>query len=246
MAIAGAIASVPPGAYLDGMDFKHVNTWVFDLDNTLYNPEVQLFAQIEARMAAYVMRLLGVGQAEAARLRDGWWRQHGTTLAGLMREHAIDPLPYLSEVHDIDFAALAPDPPLAAAIAALPGRKIIHTNADSTYAARVLEHRHLSIFDAVYGIAETGFHPKPDPRAFAAVIAQDGFDPARAAFFEDDPRNLIEPQRLGMQTVLVGPGRHGPDLLDPGRDPGAHVLHRTDDLTAFLTALVAEGAAVAD
>lgn len=229
----------------DPAAFAHVDTWIFDLDNTLYNPEVQLFAQIEARMAAYVVRLLGVSEAEAARLRDSWWREHGTTLAGLMREHRIDPAPYLAEVHDIDFAALAPDPPLAAAIAALPGRKIIHTNADAEYAGKVLARRGLDVFEAVYGIAETGHIPKPDARAFAAVIDAAQIDPTRAAFFEDDPRNLIEPHRLGMQTVLVGDGRHGPDVLEEGRDPGHHVLNRTADLTAFLTALVARQAGVA-
>lgn len=229
----------------DPAAFADVETWIFDLDNTLYHPEVQLFAQIEARMAAYVMRLLGVEEAEAARLRDGWWREHGTTLSGLMAEHGIDPDPYLAEVHDIDFATLVPDPPLAAAIAALPGRKIIHTNADADYAAKVLARRGLDVFEAVYGIAETGYVPKPDPRAFAAVIEAAGIDPARAAFFEDDPRNLIEPHRLGMQTVLVGSGRHGPDLLEEGRDPGHHVLNRTADLTAFLTALAGPVAPVA-
>ncbi|AXC49959.1 pyrimidine 5'-nucleotidase [Paracoccus suum] len=228
------------------MDFAHVTTWVFDLDNTLYDPEAQLFAQIEQRMSAYVTRELGVAAPEAARLRDHWWRAHGTTLKGLMDNHGIDPLPYLAEVHDIDFSVLTPDPDLSAAIAALPGRKIVHTNADADYAVKVLRHRGIDAFDAVYGIAETGFHPKPDARAFAAVIAIDGFDPARAAFFEDDPRNLLEPHALGMQTVLVGAGRHGPDLLADDHDHGVHVGHRTRDLIGFLRALVPAQPGVAD
>lgn len=228
------------------MDFAHVNTWVFDLDNTLYDPKAQLFAQIEVRMSAYVTRLLGVSPDEAAQLRDHWWRAHGTTLKGLMDNHGIDPLPYLAEVHDIDFSVLTPDPDLSAAIAALPGRKIVHTNADADYAAKVLAHRGITAFNAIYGIAETGFHPKPDPRAFAAVIAADGFDPATAAFFEDDPRNLIHPHSLGMQTVLVGSGRHGPDLLAKDHRHGVHVRHRTHDLNGFLRNLVAPHPDVAD
>ena len=114
------------------MDFQDVTTWIFDLDNTLYPPEVQLFAQIERRMTAYVMRTLGVSEPEAHRLRKHYWREHGTTLAGLMAEHGIEPLPYLHDVHDIDFSVLTPDPELAARIRALPGRKIVHTNGDST------------------------------------------------------------------------------------------------------------------
>ena len=216
------------------MDFQHVTTWIFDLDNTLYAPEMRLFSQIERRMTAYVMREVGVPEAEASRLRDHYWRRHGTTLAGLMAEHGIAPGPYLREVHDIDFSALTPDPALAALIAALPGRKIVHPNGDRAYALRVLEHRGLEVFDAVHGIDNVDFHPKPDARAYAAVIRAEGFDPARAAMFEDDPRNLAVPHMLGMRTVLVGPGRHGPDDLAPGHDHGAHVHHQTADLADFL------------
>ena len=219
------------------MDFQHVTTWIFDLDNTLYAPEVQLFAQIEQRMTAYVMREIGVSESEANRLRNHYWRQHGTTLSGLMAEHDIDPAPYLREVHDIDFSVLTPDPELAALIRALPGRKIVHTNGDRAYALRVLEHRGLTVFDAVHGIDNVDFHPKPDARAYAAVRAAEGFDPARAAMFEDDPRNLAVPHMLGMRTVLVGDGRHGPDAPEAGQDHGPHVHHQTTDLTEFLRGL---------
>ncbi|RDW12680.1 pyrimidine 5'-nucleotidase [Paracoccus thiocyanatus] len=223
------------------MEFRHVTTWIFDLDNTLYAPEVRLFAQIEQRMTAFVMRELRVTKAEADRLRNHYWRKHGTTLAGLMAEHGVDPLPYLREVHDIDFSALTPDPELAGLIAALPGRKIVHTNGDSAYAARVLDHRGLAVFDAIHGVEEADFHPKPDPRAYAAVLSAEGFDPAQAAMFEDDPRNLAVPHQLGMRTILVGPGRHGPDELAQDHDHGPHVHHRTGDLGAFLRGLAAGG-----
>ncbi len=223
------------------MDFRHVTTWIFDLDNTLYAPEVRLFAQIEQRMTAYVMRELRVTEAEANRLRSHYWREHGTTLAGLMAEHGIAPLPYLRDVHDIDFTVQTPDPDLAVLISALPGRKIVHTNGDSAYATRVLEHRGLMVFDAIHGVEEVGFHPKPDPRAYAAVLAAEGFEPSRAAMFEDDPRNLAIPHRLGMRTILVGTGRHGPDDLAEGQDHGPHVHYRTQDLGEFLRGLAASG-----
>lgn len=221
------------------MDFADVDVWIFDLDNTLYPPGMALFPQIEARMTDYVMRVLSVERDAADLMRRDWWMRHGTTLAGLMAEHAIDPIAYLDEVHDIDFSPVLPAPDLAAAIAALPGRKLVHTNADAVYAGKVLRARELTggsapLFEAIFGIAETGFHPKPDPRAFAAVIEQSGIDPARAAFFEDDPRNLLVPHGLGMRTVLVGPGRHGPNDTVPPGEIGAHVQHRADDLAAFL------------
>ena len=216
------------------MDFRHVTTWIFDLDNTLYAPEVRLFSQIERRMTAYVMRTLGLPQAEASRLREHYWRVHGTTLAGLMAEHGIEPMAYLRDVHDIDFSGLSPDPELAALIRALPGRKIVHTNGDSAYAARVLQHRGLAVFDAIHGVENVDFHPKPDARAYAAVLAAEGFDPAHAAMFEDDPRNLLVPHQLGMQTILVGCGQRGPDMPEPGRPRDAYVGQQTLDLTGFL------------
>jgi len=216
-----------------------VDAWIFDLDNTLYSPDMRLFSQIEARMTAYVQRLLDVDAAEADRLRAHYWREHGTTLAGLMAHHGIDPEAYLAEVHDIDFTALTPEPALAEAIRALPGRKIIHTNADAAYAGRVLARRGLDVFDAVHGIGEVGYYPKPDPRSFAAVLEAHDLDPARCAMFEDDPRNLEVPFSLGMRTILVGTGRHGPDELAEDHSHGSHVLWQTRDLPGFVAALAA-------
>lgn len=228
------------------MAFTDVDIWIFDLDNTLYPPEAALFTQIEARMADYVMRLLGVDRDRANVIRRDYWQRHGTTLAGLMAEHGIDPLGYLAEVHDIDFSGLLPDPALARAITALPGRKIIHTNADATYARRVLAARGLvaDLFEAIYGVEETGFHPKPSAAAFDAVLAASQVNPRRAAFFEDDPRNLEIPHSLGMRTVLVGSGYHGPLARTADDSPGPHVQHRTSDLTAFLRQIATGGAAV--
>ncbi len=217
-----------------------VHVWIFDLDNTLYPPEMALFPQIEARMTSYVMRVLSVERDHADRLRREYWRQHGTTLAGLMANHRIDPVAYLAEGHDIDFAPLSPDPGLAEAIAALPGRKIVHTNADSTYARRVLAARGLEDFDAVYGVEETGFQPKPRAAAYRAVLDHARIDPRHAVFFEDDPRNLLIPHRLGMRTVLVG-GQSGPGANGVSGATGAHVQHRTDDLTEFLCDIAHRG-----
>ena len=117
--------------------FRHVTQWVFDLDNTLYPPEARLFDQIEVKMSAYVMTSLGVDQATADQLRQDYWRDYGTTLAGLMREHNVDPAPYLFDVHDIDLSQLNKDPALATAIDALPGRKIVYTNGTAPYARQV-------------------------------------------------------------------------------------------------------------
>lgn len=209
--------------------FSHVTTWVFDLDNTLYPPKYRLFDQIEVRMTAWVMQALGVGKTEADRLRQHYWDSYGTTLAGLMREHHIDPAPYLTDVHDIDFSGLPADPDLAASLRALPGRRIVYTNACEPYALKVLQARGLSgLFDAVYGVEHAGFRPKPERGAFETIFAADGLNPETAAMFEDDPRNLAAPHEMGMKTVHVAP--------KPLK--ARHIQHHTDDLAGFLARLI--------
>ncbi|MBK5947734.1 pyrimidine 5'-nucleotidase [Rhodobacter veldkampii DSM 11550] len=208
--------------------FHHVIDWVFDLDNTLYPPEARLFDQIERRMTAFVMQALGVDRPEADRLRQHYWQLYGTTLAGLMHEHDVDPAPYLVEVHDISLDHLTPDPALRAGIAALPGRRIVYTNGSAPYARRVLAARGLSgLFDGVFGVEDAGFRPKPDRVAFETVFARAGITPARAAMFEDDPRNLAAPHAMGMRTVHVAPAPL----------PAPHIEHHTDDLAGFLARL---------
>ena len=209
--------------------FSHVRHWVFDLDNTLYPPSARLFDQIEVKMTDYVMAELGVDHAEADRLRKHYWREHGTTLAGLMQEHGIDPDPYLVAVHDISFAPLDPDAELAARIRDLPGRRIVYTNGSAPYAERVLEARGLAgLFDGIYGVEHADYRPKPERQAFDTVFAKAGIAPQTAAMFEDDPRNLAAPHAMGMRTVHVAPAPHD----------GDHIHHHTDDLTGFLSRLL--------
>lgn len=210
--------------------FSHVRSWVFDLDNTLYPPSVGLFPQIQNRMTGWVMDRLNLDRAEADALRQTYWARYGTTLSGLMREHDINPLPFLDYVHDIDFSELTPDPELRSRIANLPGRRIVYTNADTAYAHRVLAGRGLDgLFDAVYGVEDAGFLPKPERQAFERIFAMDGLDPSYAAMFEDDPKNLRAPHEMGMKTVYVAP--------EPFE--ALHIQHHTDDLASFLARLSA-------
>ncbi|MEO0752664.1 MAG: pyrimidine 5'-nucleotidase, partial [Pseudomonadota bacterium] len=191
-------------------------------------PHMRLFDQIETRMTQYVMDALGVDRARADHLRTHYWAQYGTTLAGLMREHDVDPSPYLTDVHDIDFGVLDPDPVLAARLRDLPGRRIVYTNGCAPYAEQVLAARGLSgLFDAIYGVEHAGFLPKPERAAFETVFARDGVTPERSAMFEDEPRNLAVPHAMGMRTVLVAPNR-------PDRPDGAHIDFHAEDLTHFL------------
>lgn len=209
--------------------FSHVTTWVFDLDHTLYPPSARLFDLIEVRMTDYVMSALDVDRTEADRLRTHYWATHGTTLAGLMREHDVDPAPYLDDVHDIPMDRLEPDAELAAQISNLPGRRIVYTNGCAPYAERVLDARGLTgLFDAIYGVEHADYLPKPDHAAFAKVFEQDGLTPDAAAMFEDDPRNLQVPHTLGMRTVHVA----------ETKTEGDHIHFHTDDLSRFLAKII--------
>ena len=209
--------------------FSHVRAWVFDLDHTLYPPEVALFDQIEVLMTDQVAHALKVDRAEADRLRDHYWAAYGTTLAGLMAEHNIAPDPFLEAVHDIDFSVLPKNPTLAEVIDRLPGRKIVYTNGTRPYALNVLSASGLSgLFDAVYGVEHANYRPKPEQSAFEAVFALDGLPPQQAAMFEDTVRNLAAPHAMGMRTVHVAPEAEHHD----------HIHHHTSDLAAFLSQLV--------
>lgn len=215
---------------MPAQSFAHVRAWVFDLDNTLYPPSARLFDQIEVRMTNWVMQTLSVDRPQADHLRRHYWATYGTTLAGLMQEHGVDPAPYLTDVHDISLEHLQPDAALASYIRALPGRRIVYTNGSAPYAERVLGARGLSgLFDAVYGVEHAGFRPKPERAAFETIFAADGLDPTKGAMFEDDSRNLAAPHAMGMRTVHVA----------PAPEPEAHIHHHTDDLTDFLRQLIA-------
>ena len=207
--------------------FAAIQTWVFDLDNTLYPPSARLFDQIEAAMHRYVVRELGVSEAEANHLRKRYWLDHGTTLNGLMRHHNIDPDPFLREVHDIDLSALTKDEELGAAIMALPGRKVVYTNGSRQHGERVSAARGLlGCFDAIYGVEDADYLPKPQREAFATVFRRGEIAPETAAMFEDCSRNLEVPHGLGIRTILVGPP-----------EAARHIDHQTEDLAGFLSRL---------
>jgi putative hydrolase of the HAD superfamily len=219
-------------------DFGHVRSWIFDLDNTLYRADNGVFAQIEARMTDYVERLLNLPRDAARAVQKDLYRQYGTTLNGLMREHDCDAEEYLAYVHDIDLGDLAADPGLKAALARLPGRRFVFTNGCANHAARILDRIGLAdSFDAVWDIRTMQFMPKPMAEAYACVMAAGTIEGAEAAMFDDIARNLVPARALGMTTVWLKTdapwGKHGP-LMDVA--PG-DIEHETDNLTQFLNTI---------
>jgi len=218
--------------------FSHVDTWVFDLDNTLYPRHLNLWQQVDERIRDYVAKFLDVGREEAFRVQKDYYRRYGTTMRGLMAEHGLNPDDFLDFVHEIDHSPLEPDAALGAAIEALPGRKLILTNGTRKHADAVT--RRLAIdhhFEGVFDIVAAELEPKPAAQTYDRFLAAHGVDPARAAMFEDLARNLAVPHALGMTTVLVVPlgtrevFRESWELEGPGEP---HVDHVTDDLAGFL------------
>jgi len=214
-----------------------VRVWVFDLDNTLYPPTSPIFDQIDRRMTAYIARFLKVDPAAAFTVQKAYYRKYGTSLAGLMAEHGMEPEPFLAEVHAIDHSVIPPDPALAAAIRRLPGRAIVYTNGSAEHAAAVLERLGLAgVFEGVFDIRAAGYVPKPQGVSYDRLIAAFGFDPAQAVLVEDSLKNLPPAAARGMKTVWLRNVRStaGADLHDPA-DCDAVI----EDLAAWLDAVLA-------
>ncbi|MDQ8727253.1 pyrimidine 5'-nucleotidase [Bradyrhizobium sp. LHD-71] len=222
--------------------FTHVDTWVFDLDNTLYPRHINLWQQVDVRIRDYVARFLALPPDEAFAVQKELYKRFGTTMRGMMTEYGMDAHDYLRYVHDIDHSPLEPDPALGAAIAELPGRKLILTNGTREHAAAVLNRLEINPhFEDVFGIIEAEFEPKPSRQTYERFFARFGIDPSRAAMFEDLARNLEVPHRSGMTTVLVTPPADSAAGRQPwemeGRD-APFVDHVTDDLTGFLASII--------
>jgi putative hydrolase of the HAD superfamily len=221
--------------------FSHIDTWVFDLDNTLYPHHVNLWQQVDKRIGEYIANYLKVDAGEARRIQKDYYRRYGTSMRGMMSLHGVSADDYLAYVHQIDHSPLEPNPAMGAAIAKLPGRKLILTNGSTDHAAKVLERLGIgSHFEAVFDIIAAELEPKPAPQTYQKFLALHNVEPKSSAMFEDLARNLVIPHQLGMTTVLVVPDGSKNVVREDweleGRD-AAHVDHVTDDLTGFLQGL---------
>lgn len=223
-------------------DFRHVEAWVFDLDNTLYPPSYNLFAQIDVKMRGFICDLLKIGPDEAYDLQKQYYRDHGTTLAGLMKLHNVKPDDFLSVVHDIDVSVIPPNPLLARVLANLPGRRLVFTNGTVAHATRVLNQIGLNDHvEEIFDIAHADFVPKPHAQTYERFLRLHDIEPTRAAMFEDLDRNLEPAHALGMTTVLVrsSEGHADPAVRSWGEAAAdaPHVHYRTDDLATFLSTI---------
>ena len=236
----GSVLTLLPSIPRDA--FAHVDTWVFDLDNTLYPAGSDLWPKIDQRISLFIMQLYGLDGLSARALQKFYYTRYGTTLRGLMEADAIDPDAFLDFVHDVDRSSVGVNPELAAAVAALPGRKLIFTSGSRSHAEKTTEALGLGgLFEDVFDIVSGALLPKPEAGVYHAFLKRHGVDPHRAAMFEDIPRNLAVPKQLGMVTVLVVPAPNAVDTREAfeivGAAVPAHVDHVTADLAGFLVAV---------
>jgi putative hydrolase of the HAD superfamily len=223
---------------------REAEAWVFDLDNTLYPAASNLFHQVDRKMTRFIADYLGLDAEAAYRLQKSYFREHGTTMRGLMNEHGMDPGPFLDFVHDIDLSPVSPDPALERALARLSGRKIVFTNGPTDHARRVMDRLAVGHhFEAVFDIVEADYVPKPQPEAYAALVRRHRLTPENTVMVEDIARNLRPAAALGMTTVWIRPADAGQGIKSGGNSDGAAdgdaagIDHVTDDLAGWLTAL---------
>lgn len=213
-----------------GPDLSHVDTWLFDLDETLYPAETALMELIRDRITQFVQKLTGLDRAEARALQRGWFEEHGAALPGLLASHDVPPEEFLDYVHDIPLDRVPPDPALDAALARLPGRRLVFTNGSAAHAERVLARIGIADrFEDVFHIEAANLVPKPAPATFDALIARHDVRPKSTAFFEDSERNLRHAAHLGMVTILVGAHAEA--------STAGFIHHRARALTPFLESL---------
>ena len=213
--------------------FAHIDTWIFDLDLTLYGPEANIMAQVRDRIALFVEKHLNIGSDEDHKIRHTYWKKYGTTLGGLMAENKVEPNGYLDFVHDVDMDLLRPDADLRRQITSLPGRKIIFTNADAPYAERVLAARGLdNLFEDIFDIHRMQHLPKPAAASYDSLCAQLDINPARALFVEDSAHNLVPAKVLGMTTIWVN---HGTEAVSS--DTEQYIDQEIADLNDWLSSI---------
>lgn len=217
-------------------ELSHINDWIFDLDNTLYPPSCNLFAQIDEKMGEFISNCLDMETSDAKKLQKNYFHEYGTTLNGLMENHNINPADFLDYVHDIDVSVLPDARPLHDALMDLPGRKLIFTNGPFSHADRILKHLNIDHhFDEIFDIIDSDYQPKPDMVAYRKFVTDHEVDPTKAIFFEDMARNLQPANEMGMKTVWI-PGNE--QWSHEGSD-GDHIDYVTDDLVAWLQKLTA-------
>ena len=213
-------------------DLTHVDSWVFDLDNTLYPHHINLWEQVDERIRDYIANFLKVTKEEAFRLQKDYYKRYGTSMRGLMTEHGMKPDDFLDFVHQVDHSPLQPNPALGVAIETLPGRKLILTNGTRRHADAVLARLGLERhFDDVFDIVAAGHLEFYD---YEAKYLDAGSREVIPALLPDALAARIRELAIAAFKAIDGAGMARVDFLLAG-DSGALYLNELNTIPGFTT-----------
>ena len=210
-----------------------INTWIFDLDNTLYSADSGIFQQVHTLMGKFVSAHLNIDIKKAKELQRKYYRQHGTTLRGMMDNHNVDPDHFLSEVHQLDYSIVGPNFKLNRELKKLKGRKIIYTNANRQHANDILIRLELTnVFDEIFDIKTANYIPKPESSPYEQIISEFNIDPITTIMFDDIAKNLVPAKNVGFASVWIDVGYE--NFSDDIAKSKKYLDYETKDLSLFL------------
>ena len=216
------------------MKFKEkVNTWIFDLDNTLYSADSGIFQQVHQLMGEFISKNLSMDMSDAKKLQSKYYKQHGTTLRGLMDNHGIDPDHFLDEVHRLDYSIVGSNKILNEELYKLEGRKIIYTNANKKHVIDVLDRIDLTnFFDEIFDIKMANYIPKPELKPYEEIINLFSIKPESSAMFDDIAKNLVPAKKVNFTSVWIDAGYE--NFSDDIKASKEYLDFSTRDLSLFL------------
>ena len=219
------------------MNFNNYNTWVFDLDNTLYSAETGIFDQVDILLGKFISKNLNLEIFEAKKIQKQFFKEFGTTLKGLMDEYNVDPEHFLDEVHNLDYSIINPDPLLKDMLLKLDGRKIIYTNANRNHANEIIKRLNIeNIFDNIFDIKDANYIPKPDIKPYQKLVNLYEINPQKTIMFDDIARNLVPASKLGFTTVWINVGKE--NYSDNIKESKEYLNYETTNLPLWLNSII--------
>jgi putative hydrolase of the HAD superfamily len=210
-----------------------ITTWIFDLDNTLYSADSGIFQQVHTLMGNFVSKHLNIEIKEAKELQKKYYKQHGTTLRGMMDNHGVDPDQFLSEVHKLDYSIIRPNEKLNIELEKIKGRKIIYTNANLEHANNVLDKLELThMFKEIFDIKNANYIPKPEITPYDKIIKNFEIEPSSAIMFDDIAKNLVPAKKVGFTSVWIDAGYE--NFSDDIKSSKKYLDYETKDISNFL------------
>ena len=210
-----------------------IDTWIFDLDNTLYSADSGIFQQVHELMGNFIQQHLNVDIEKAKEIQKKYYKEHGTTLRGLMDNHNVDPDYFLEKVHNLDYSIVGANSKLNKQLKKLNGKKIIYTNANMQHVSSVLEKIELrNYFDHIFDIKMANYIPKPEIKPYEQIIKKFDLSPKKCAMFDDIAKNLVPAKKVDFTSIWVDAGYE--NFSDDIQSSKKYLDFKTKDLSLFL------------